>query len=600
MLQSAQLIGRSTDDESLYNYSTNLLLMYIKEELIFLPNSMRKTDMFIPLVQKLLDDIIMRNEFSANEHPHMLAALQSSLTHKFNEFWRDNMCKQLQSIYKDVQNMQGIPPREEVERVTHYNHCDWNPTRIITQYDQQIDESYQEQVFAINVFKSTIDRYINPPSIDGTSMTHTKGVIIHGGPGTGKTYVAKLAVLYAICSGMKIISTSILGIRASDLGGTHLHSLFCWTPQKHESTPSKTALSALNRILRKPLLRHTILALDALFIDEIGTLSNKQLAVLDIMFQKCYNSPLPFGGLLILGSLDPCRIGVIKAMPLLMSTSILTWFQAVKLCHLVRAFHDPEYQELLNIMQTNPLNLIDYEEKNQDSMNWSTCFGLSRHGTTPPLHPTWLGFLQRRFQWQHLSKFTPMQSLLDLLLTVLCISYAFLVIVREAPVPSASTCQPVPKPKRPSTKISGHQRSLFFINMVFMNVPWMIHGVVVSSPVWLYSWNCLKGIPSNPSCPLLCGLLLLGPLTWISWVFIMANQRQISLMTWSGFRSRLDVHLSRLLSFVAGLMLSACSMHWNIEVHWPSTKPRGTQFSMLPLCWKKPQLQPCCSPNLPL
>ncbi len=59
MLQSAQLIGRCTDDDSLYNYSTNLLCLYIKEELIFLPNSMRKTDMFIPLVQKLLDDIII-------------------------------------------------------------------------------------------------------------------------------------------------------------------------------------------------------------------------------------------------------------------------------------------------------------------------------------------------------------------------------------------------------------------------------------------------------------------------------------------------------------------------------------------------------------
>jgi hypothetical protein len=86
MLQIARLIGRSTDDESLYNYSTNLLLMYIKEEFIFLPNSMGKTDMFIPLVQKLLDDIIMRNEFSANKHPHMLAGLQSSLMHKYNEF----------------------------------------------------------------------------------------------------------------------------------------------------------------------------------------------------------------------------------------------------------------------------------------------------------------------------------------------------------------------------------------------------------------------------------------------------------------------------------------------------------------------------------
>ncbi len=136
--------------------------------------------MFIPLVQKLLDDIIIRNEFSANEHPHILAGLQSSLTHEFNEFLKDNMRKQLQSIYKDVQNMQGIPLREEVERVTCYNHCDLNPTEIIAQYDQQSDESYQEQVFAINVFKSTIDKYINPPSIDATSMTHTKGVIIHG------------------------------------------------------------------------------------------------------------------------------------------------------------------------------------------------------------------------------------------------------------------------------------------------------------------------------------------------------------------------------------------------------------------------------------
>jgi hypothetical protein len=286
MFQSAQLVGRSTDDDSLYNYSTNLLHLYIKEELIFLPNSMRKTDMFIPLVQKLLDDIIIRNEYPANKHPHTLAGLQSSrsLTHKFNQFWKDNMHKQLQSIDKDVQNMQGIPPREEVERVTRYNHCDWNPTEIAPQYDQQSDESYQEQVFAINVFKSTIDKYINPPSIDATSMTHTKGVIIHGGPGTGKTYVSKLAVLYALCSGMKIISTSILGIRASNLGGTHLHSLFCWTPQKHESTPYKTAFSAVHRILMKPLQRHIILALDALFIDKIGTLANKQLAVLDIMF----------------------------------------------------------------------------------------------------------------------------------------------------------------------------------------------------------------------------------------------------------------------------------------------------------------------------
>jgi hypothetical protein len=104
---------------------------------------MRKTDMFIPLVQRLFDDIIMRNEFSATEHPHTMTGLQSSLTDKFNEFWRDNLRKQLESIYKDCQNISGIPLRGEVESVTRFSHCDWDPVESIVQNDGQSIESYQ-------------------------------------------------------------------------------------------------------------------------------------------------------------------------------------------------------------------------------------------------------------------------------------------------------------------------------------------------------------------------------------------------------------------------------------------------------------------------
>ena len=387
MLENAQLIGRERDEESLYMYSTNLFRLYIEKELIFLPNSMRKTDMFIPLVQRLFDDIIMRNEFSATEHPHTMTGLQSSLTDKFNEFWRDNTRKQLQSIYKDCQNIRGIPLRGEVESVTRFSHFDWDPVESIVQNDGQSIESYQEQVFALRVFKSTIDKYINPPIIDSTSLTHTKGVIIHGGPGTGKTHVSKLAVLYALCKGLKIISTSILGARASDLGGTHLHSLFCWTPQKHASTPFRTASSALLKIARKPISRHIILSLDALFIDEIGTLSNQQFGTLDIMFRKARNSPLPFGGLLILGSLDPRQIGVINAMPFLTSTLILTCFQAIKLSHSVRAHHDPDYQELLNLMRTNPIDLIDDEYQKRRFFDLIDLFGFVNSWDDPSITP---------------------------------------------------------------------------------------------------------------------------------------------------------------------------------------------------------------------
>ena len=90
MLKSAQQIGRHSDEESLQQYSTDLVRLYILNELTFLPNSMRKTNIFIPLIQQLFDDIIIRNEFSANEHPHTMAGLQQSLTDEFCQFWIDN------------------------------------------------------------------------------------------------------------------------------------------------------------------------------------------------------------------------------------------------------------------------------------------------------------------------------------------------------------------------------------------------------------------------------------------------------------------------------------------------------------------------------
>ena len=90
---------------------------------------------------------------------------------------------------------------------------------------------------------------------------------------------------------------------------------------------------------------------------------------------------------MILGSLDPRQIGVIKAMPLLTSTLTLTCFQAVKLCHSVRAFHDPEYQELLNIMRTNPLDLIDDVEKKNRFYELIDLFGFVTLWDDPSITP---------------------------------------------------------------------------------------------------------------------------------------------------------------------------------------------------------------------
>jgi hypothetical protein len=84
MLQSAQLIGKESDDQSLDVYLSNLLRLYILNELQYLPNSMHRMDTYIPLLQHLFDDVITQNKFSATEHPYTMAGLQTSLTNTFN------------------------------------------------------------------------------------------------------------------------------------------------------------------------------------------------------------------------------------------------------------------------------------------------------------------------------------------------------------------------------------------------------------------------------------------------------------------------------------------------------------------------------------
>jgi hypothetical protein len=90
--------------------------------------------------------------------------------------------------------------------------------------------------------------------------------------------------------------------------------------------------------------------------------TNSLLLLISCFVSIC-NSPLPHGGVFILGDLDPRHRGIIKAMLLFMSILILTCFQAVKLCISFRACQDTQYQEFLNIMQTNPVNLIDDKVK---------------------------------------------------------------------------------------------------------------------------------------------------------------------------------------------------------------------------------------------
>ena len=352
VFRATRLIGEATDDQSLTEYSSKLLKRYVEEEACYLENSMRKTSVFIVAAERFFDDVILRDEFSSETDAFTMTGLHINEEKRSKTFWQERKQKVLASALFEVGNLTGIPSRLELENVGRDCPLRWDPWTSMTPSEDQSPESFEEQRFALKVAQQTIDKYRY-----SNSMTHTKACIVHGAPGTGKTFVGKVSILLAISRGLRIIPTSIVAHRATAMGGIHLHRLLHWTKGNSGCSPYRIAEIAMQKLMRDPLHKQILLTLDALYIDEIGTLSAELLTVVEIMFRRGRHSRDPFGGLCILGSLDNEQTGAIKAMPFLTSSLILTSFVMVELRHSVRAHRDSQFQLFQKIIRTNPYEL---------------------------------------------------------------------------------------------------------------------------------------------------------------------------------------------------------------------------------------------------
>ncbi len=54
-------------------------------------------------------------------------------------------------------------------------------------------------------------------------MTYTKNIITYGAPGTGKSFIGELIVLYILSQGLNVISSSLMGIRANSIGMVNIY-----------------------------------------------------------------------------------------------------------------------------------------------------------------------------------------------------------------------------------------------------------------------------------------------------------------------------------------------------------------------------------------
>lgn len=98
--------------------------------------------------------------------------------------------------------------------------------------------------------------------------------------------------------------------------------------------------------------------LDILFIDEFGQVSAEQLCTIDIVLRKIRKSQTPFGGVLILCTMNHTQLQPINQLLILTLSMMITCFQMVRLEYSVRAHGDIQFQRLQAITRINPYVLI--------------------------------------------------------------------------------------------------------------------------------------------------------------------------------------------------------------------------------------------------
>ena len=177
--------------------------------------------------------------------------------------------------------------------------------------------SFEEHREAYHKITKIVTNYKNNTS------NSTNGIVLVGAGGVGKTIDMRLAALYMISQGLRVYSTCLMGKRGAELGGRHLAVLFKY-PTQHGLSTTEMAEKCVYSLTKDPKLFALLNVLDALCIDEIGQLSTQHLIVLHLTLCRIRQNYQPFGGIIIICTLDHLQLQPIDGQFCLFNPIMLT------------------------------------------------------------------------------------------------------------------------------------------------------------------------------------------------------------------------------------------------------------------------------------
>lgn len=283
------------------------------------------------------------------------------------QYWKDTKTKALNAIYDTLRDIPNLPSREDLEAVPHMGVLDsFRPSQQLQVSNNQSDESFDEQKLVFELIEYTVQKKTNATARGRALGTYVKNAVIHGAPGSGKTFVGKVSMLYAIANGLNVQPTAIQASNAVAIGGVHIHPLLFGIPvlQGQNVGPMRLAKLACQRVMNNPkLLYPPLLTMDVIFLDEIGRMSSELMTVIDVILRTVRRLTELYGGVTILSTLDHTQLYPIGGHPFLCSSHILPCFTFVQLKKSVRAHSDPDLQIIQALAREDPFILRESREK---------------------------------------------------------------------------------------------------------------------------------------------------------------------------------------------------------------------------------------------
>lgn len=234
------LIPDSHLDSTVYlkRYANTLLRKVIIDVFSVYPITMRKMQRYIITTKRLLHSILLDDEIPLAElPPSILTELLFEKNEEIQKQWEEYASSQLDVMYETLPTLETLPKKSDVLMATKQKPIHWDPLQTIPKSEQQSDLSYKEQRMALRMGVNAVKKY----SLQFGINSQTRGVLTHGNPGSGKSFILLAQGLYALSQGLRVLPTSLMAKRSNSLGGRHLHRLFQLDVNKSSANPRRVA-----------------------------------------------------------------------------------------------------------------------------------------------------------------------------------------------------------------------------------------------------------------------------------------------------------------------------------------------------------------------